>query len=517
MTTMMRIVPERSVAVRWVLPCVGPLLATAWLPLAGCGNSAASADDDGRDQTASDGDAGAFDGEHPDVLRDGTDGGWDRPDIVVPPTCGDGILDPGEECDDGNRLNGDECDWACRLGPGEPPRRDPDDEVAGADHLSVIITEADVDLGEMGPAMAISGHREPLVWTGSHYATVALVEDWDEAATASSDLRFVRFDRDGVRFGPGWTLHEPERPFELTDLVWNGEGFGLIWTNEADSTVWFVELDADGKPIFSPVALVAGVPARDVSLVWLDGSYGAFWTEAAGSDAPRDAVAFVPFDRHGRRTAETIEILRRVDAIVEYAIDSASSGSTAVVVFLASGAAGCTDGGTFCVYSATVATDGRIVSAPMPIGPAEFRVAAIGWDGDSSFGLIWRRPLFDPSLHFARLGREGVLLGPPQPVGEPVADPMSPFAKILPERASIAFGAGGWGIAFPQAPGNPICRRNAGVVRTDRFGTLTDLVCHDATLVGTAAFGDVAFDGEAFGWLHNFRGALRLIRWVVGP
>jgi len=27
--------------------------------------------------------------------------------------CGDGILDPEEECDDGNRLNNDSCDWRC--------------------------------------------------------------------------------------------------------------------------------------------------------------------------------------------------------------------------------------------------------------------------------------------------------------------------------------------------------------------------------------------------------------------
>jgi cysteine-rich repeat protein len=32
--------------------------------------------------------------------------------------CGDGILDPGEECDDGNNMNGDGCDEHCRL---EPP------------------------------------------------------------------------------------------------------------------------------------------------------------------------------------------------------------------------------------------------------------------------------------------------------------------------------------------------------------------------------------------------------------
>jgi cysteine-rich repeat protein len=42
-------------------------------------------------------------------------------------TCGDGVLDPGEQCDDGNRLDGDCCSSTCQLDPdgaacGEPCR-----------------------------------------------------------------------------------------------------------------------------------------------------------------------------------------------------------------------------------------------------------------------------------------------------------------------------------------------------------------------------------------------------------
>ena len=37
--------------------------------------------------------------------------------------CGDGALDPGEECDDGNTTSGDGCDASCQLeaGDGVPP------------------------------------------------------------------------------------------------------------------------------------------------------------------------------------------------------------------------------------------------------------------------------------------------------------------------------------------------------------------------------------------------------------
>jgi cysteine-rich repeat protein len=30
-------------------------------------------------------------------------------------TCGDGIIQQGEQCDDGNNTNGDGCDQACRA------------------------------------------------------------------------------------------------------------------------------------------------------------------------------------------------------------------------------------------------------------------------------------------------------------------------------------------------------------------------------------------------------------------
>ncbi|MBN1773332.1 MAG: hypothetical protein JXB32_18870, partial [Deltaproteobacteria bacterium] len=39
-------------------------------------------------------------------------------DRVGPPACGDGVLDPGEECDDADLLPADGCDESCRLEPG---------------------------------------------------------------------------------------------------------------------------------------------------------------------------------------------------------------------------------------------------------------------------------------------------------------------------------------------------------------------------------------------------------------
>ena len=32
-----------------------------------------------------------------------------------PSLCGNGIIDPGEECDDGNQINGDGCSGMCKV------------------------------------------------------------------------------------------------------------------------------------------------------------------------------------------------------------------------------------------------------------------------------------------------------------------------------------------------------------------------------------------------------------------
>lgn len=74
------------------------------LLLASCGQRYTSNDSDGST------DAGLSDAQVPDA----------RPDGYVPETCGDGVLDEGEECDDGNSSAEDEClpncRWACGDG-----------------------------------------------------------------------------------------------------------------------------------------------------------------------------------------------------------------------------------------------------------------------------------------------------------------------------------------------------------------------------------------------------------------
>jgi len=75
------------------------------------------------DLTPDSGDVGATE----DIVEPDADVGDRGAEVVVlpPPLCGDGVVDPGEECDDGNRLNDDECSSGCMFGAGDPPG-DPD-------------------------------------------------------------------------------------------------------------------------------------------------------------------------------------------------------------------------------------------------------------------------------------------------------------------------------------------------------------------------------------------------------
>lgn len=112
---------------RWYLVCCTLLLSVAAV---GCG------DDAGADADAGD-DAGADEPVEVDVPPDapgdapfdlpadaeaeddaaGDAPADDGPDLVAdeaaPGSCGDGLLDPGEECDDGNTTDGDGCDGDC--------------------------------------------------------------------------------------------------------------------------------------------------------------------------------------------------------------------------------------------------------------------------------------------------------------------------------------------------------------------------------------------------------------------
>ena len=133
-------------------------------------------------------DTGAFDTGGPgrdtgrpptDTGGPGTDTG--RPDTIVPPpSCGDGVVDPGEQCDDGGRVADDGCDADCQDEVAEPG--DWDGVFDGDPNLGLLIcglfdisiTQWDMSsngqqltlLGSPGYPDIFGGGAEPMQFTG---------------------------------------------------------------------------------------------------------------------------------------------------------------------------------------------------------------------------------------------------------------------------------------------------------------------------------------------------------------
>ena len=222
-------------------------------------------------------DAGAVDA-WPEFLGDGMvldAAGWEASEyVVLPPAsgCGDGVLDPGEECDDYNRLDGDGCDWLCRLGDGEPsPAPDPE----ATDY---------VPSGELVTVSASPGpggmERLPLVWTGSEFATA-----WFQPPEGDGDigfLRFRRFDSAGRPIDVEWRLPSVSAYGGL-EVAWTGSGFGLFFV-DGMTGLWYLRLDATGKPMGGPVLIEGDVRARAPAADFApDGTLVVAWMHDSGT------------------------------------------------------------------------------------------------------------------------------------------------------------------------------------------------------------------------------------------
>ena len=72
--------------------------------------TAVDASPTGGDGSPAGGDAGA--------PSDAGAGGDAAPPVIDAPTCGDGVIEAGEQCDDGNAAPGDGCGATCRIEPG---------------------------------------------------------------------------------------------------------------------------------------------------------------------------------------------------------------------------------------------------------------------------------------------------------------------------------------------------------------------------------------------------------------
>jgi uncharacterized delta-60 repeat protein len=127
-------------------------------------------------------------------------------------TCGNGVVEPGEECDDGNTVDGDCCSAACRLdGNGSPCASDGDactaDVCRGAACTHVVPVDAGCATGGASLVVAAgtgaTDHRLRLKWTSNGVVGAAAFGDPTRDATPTLCLVDVPSSDGGPVGGPG--------------------------------------------------------------------------------------------------------------------------------------------------------------------------------------------------------------------------------------------------------------------------------------------------------------------------
>jgi cysteine-rich repeat protein len=450
--------------------------------------------DAGFDDAASDGSDG----------RDGPDGDTDagpRPQ----PLCGNGIVDPGEECDDGNRLDGDECDWLCRTGPGDPPDETPDPDFDDVDRLTPAV---DGRLVADGWGLGFPP-RLPLVWADDFYATVWFAPR--DADRETETAKFVAFDVEGRPVGPGWTYVYSETPFHELDLVWAGDRFGLAWCSASvEGDLLFVEVDREGKPMFSPVVLADGVGPCTPRLLRNGDRYLVVWTTECDGHAcvaEEQGVRALLYRRFETDVPAPGTIVMSAPETWSMVCTAAAGGARFLVACQESGPACAAPADLPCSRYAILDGEARPSFTSWPVGPIAPMPPIALWVGDR-FALVTSVGVIDHRLLF--VDRDGRMVGPSRALaGCPVA--MGCVSRIGLGAASDGRGLA---VAIISGIGNSL-------LRIDRRGTMTGAVALD----DSSGFGPTSYDatiamvwdGEGFGLLLRGREGPLFWRAVVGP
>ena len=458
-------------------------VASVWLGLAGCDNAAVlSGDADGSDQrdaVSEDGPEGpaADDGERSDA--------WDVPD--VPRTCGDGAVDPGEECDDGNRMNGDGCDWRCRLGDGDTVDGGADPDVGTMDVSRDAALVEDTVPGD--PYTPAADFTIPLVWTGTEYAVVWIDgSDPDRGDTPT----FIRFGTDGRQIDAGWRYSESLSISSTFDMVWVGDGFALGWCPLSDPVVRVMILDENGKPELGPIDVMETNSTDGwMTLVWDGTALEVFGSAVDSSDTRR--IRFVRLDRRLTPEVGPIDLDVPERAGPRFMAGASSGSETLVAVTEDDGSCG---SDTVCGGFLIVSPTGEVLHRPARIAALAADRIVPAW-GDGVFGITFvpAGPIED--VHLVLVTPDGDLVGPPRQVAPRGDDSWRSRGGI--RGLNVAHGAG-WAIAYAASS-------NVVLLRTDEPGA-----CVGAWSVGGALpypesspspftwpAVDVAFDGSGFG------------------
>jgi cysteine-rich repeat protein len=192
-----------------------------------------------------------------------------------PPSCGDGVVDTGETCDDGNRVEGDGCPASCF------PRGEPPVEVVG----SPVPADDTLDVG--GPP--------DVVWNG---------EGWGIVWGGRGPVHFLRVDANLRVLGGIVTL-----PISGPASIGRGpDAYAVASSSPSESEVAVVILDDAGATTAGPTWLAD--PGEQLDTVYsesIDQWFVAYSTRTAGGPLGGQVV-LASVDEHGLATDGPIEV-----------------------------------------------------------------------------------------------------------------------------------------------------------------------------------------------------------------
>lgn len=438
--------------------------------------------EDGRDVPPLEADAEtSVDGELPDGTDDGpgtdadgteaeTVGDVFDVDVVLPPAaCGDGVVDPGEECDDMNRMNGDGCDWLCRVGDGSfaYPPPDPDVPPLAADGAPTPVN----DFGEtttwaLGDGFPFCGGLR-LAWTGRFFGLVYNVDQ----PYFGVHLRFL--NRDGTEASAPWRHDTPWQIWNHAP-AWSGAELALFSGNARDGMA-LSRFDDLGRSVaeFSPIR---GPDPRDPTAEAVQYLSDATW----GGDR---YLVVSPWT-YPLWSLETFGPAG--DALAAVLVDPGREGRSCIRALRVPGGWAVTNGWYLAILDATLAVAAysgqlgaaRPDSASAPIEGA--RVVDVGdglvvvWMAGMGEGWDWRWALWMAGLSYS-----GEMTWPPRPVAidlpivrDAVAFPSMTGGEGWAGWATASGPAGIAVVAWIDRDGGTVPGGELRVMNTDRFGNI---------------------------------------------
>ncbi|MFH1436202.1 MAG: hypothetical protein ABIJ56_10845 [Pseudomonadota bacterium] len=225
----------------------GPALIFLALALCFCG---------GGDGPEEDGDA---DGEVAPADADAQGDSDQEGETTVPETCGNGIIESGEECDSLERIECTTscgttgyriCDLGCRLSDCFPPAEDCSNS---EDDDCDTFVDYDKAGGDRNITNNPATSRCPVIaWSGSEFGVAYLESDTPYGAPS---LMFARIDSSGAAAGDAVvvasSLSTSSREACSTLMTWDGANYLVVWeipgTYSTDGSIMLARYDSDGE------------------------------------------------------------------------------------------------------------------------------------------------------------------------------------------------------------------------------------------------------------------------------